>query len=267
MVGAAMRARSCLLLTVLPATLAACGGAEPPPPSPPPPASASAPPPAPPPSAAPSASAVASVEPAPPPPPPEPPPIPKGTKVLHFGDSFVDAGFWQALKPKLTELGAKYEVKFEKATYTVSWAGKVPGMMKQYEPDLVIVNIGGNEIANTDPKTHAHAVKRIVEGFAGRPCVWVSPPMWKKDTGIINVMRTNAAPCRFFDTGEHVKEKLPRRGDKIHPNKEGGQIWADAFWKWLHKERAPADPKVTNVWTLKPGGKSEYEERATIINP
>jgi hypothetical protein len=208
---------------------------------------------------------LASAEPAPPKPEP-PPPIPPNTAVLNIGDSFLLAGFAQALKPKMKELGARYEVKSEQSSFTVSWASKMELVIASTQPDLVIINLGANEMSNTDPPTHAHAVRRIVKSIGDRPCVWVSPPSWRKDTGILDVIRENSAPCRFFDSDELVKEAIPRQSDKIHPNTEGGAIWAAAFWKWLHEQRAPAEPaaegaKKPSPWKLKPSPPEEHQPK------
>jgi hypothetical protein len=209
-----------------------------------------------------------------PPEPAEPPSIPPNTVVLHIGDSFLLAGFAQALKPRMKALGVRYEVRSEQSSYTTTWAGKMERLMVETKPDLVIINLGANEIANTDPPTHAPAVRRIVKGIGGRPCVWVSPPLWRKDTGIINVIRENSAPCRFFDSDRLVPQPIPRINDKIHPTLLGGAEWAKAFWNWLHAERvpltpgeasAPADPSAPpdsapkrNPWLLRPSAADEH---------
>lgn len=203
--------------------------------------------------------------------PASPPPITPGTTVLHIGDSFMGSGFTQALKPKLDALGVKYEVRGEDSSYTVTWAPKMDKLIADTSPDLVILNLGTNEVANTDPPTHAPAIKRIIKSIGDRPCVWVSPPMWRKDTGILNVIREASAPCRYFDSDRLVPEPIPRRGDKIHPTTKGGEIWANAFWSWLMNERAPADaaaPAGTklNPWKLKPAAEDEHQPKPTIIN-
>ncbi len=195
----------------------------------------------------------------------EPPPIPQNTVVLNIGDSFLQAYFAQSLKPKLDALGARYEVKAEQATYTVTWAGKMDYLLQTWKPDLVIINLGANELANIEPEKHAPAVRKIVAAVGEIPCVWVSPPSWRKDTGILEVIRTNTAPCRFFNSDTQVPQPIPRQGDKIHPNKEGGQMWADAFWKWLLSERAPAEPpseKRVSPWKLKPAPPEEHQPKS-----
>ena len=188
----------------------------------------------------------------------EPAPIPKNTAVLHIGDSFVLAGFSQALKPRMKELGVRYEVRSETPSYTVTWASKIELLLQNTQPDLVIITLGANEMENTDPPTHAPAVRRIVKFIGARPCVWVTPPSWKKDTGIIDVIRQNTAPCRFFDSDVLVTTPIPRQSDKIHPTKQGGEIWASAFWSWLHAQRLPAG-EAKNPWALRPGPPEEHQ--------
>jgi hypothetical protein len=196
--------------------------------------------------------------------------------VLHIGDSFALAGFSQALRPKMKALHVRYEVRSEQSSYTVSWAPKMELLLANTQPDLVIINLGANEVANIDPPAHGPAVRRISQLIGDRPCVWVSPPLWRKDTGIIDVIRENSAPCRFFDSDALVPGPIPRQADKIHPNEKGGQLWADAFWDWLHAERAPADetqPMATpgksrppSPWRLKPSTPEEHLPRSRLAN-
>lgn len=191
-------------------------------------------------------------------------PIPRNTAVLHLGDSFVLAGFSQALSPRMKALGARYEVRTETSSYTTTWASKMDLLIANTQPDLVIINLGANEMSNVDPPAHAPAVRRIVRAVGSRPCVWVSPPGWGKDTGITNVIRENSAPCRFFDSDLHVKQPIPRQSDHIHPNEKGGAIWAEAFWTWLQEERAPIAAEAgvaAQPWHLKPGTAEEHQPR------
>jgi hypothetical protein len=191
----------------------------------------------------------------------EPAPIPRNTAVLHVGDSFVLAGFSQALKPRLKELGVRYEVRSEQSSYTVTWASKIELLVQNTQPDLVIITLGANEVSNTAPRSHAPAVRRIVKLVGARPCVWVTPPSWRKDTGIIDVIRQNAAPCRVFDSDQLVGTPIPRQPDKIHPTREGGEIWATAFWSWLQAERLPAGA-AKSPWALRPASPEEYQPPA-----
>jgi lysophospholipase L1-like esterase len=205
-------------------------------------------------SAAPAAPIASNVKPA------APPPIPTGTAVLHIGDSFAVAGFAQALRPHMAALGVRYEVRAETSSFTTTWAGKMDLLVANTQPDLVIVNLGANEFSNTDPPAHAPAVRRIVKSIGDRPCVWVSPPSWRKDTGITEVIRRNTAPCRFFDSDALVTTPIPRQSDKIHPSGAGGAIWAEAFWSWLNDQRAPVEAGAVkgSPWRLLPAPPEEH---------
>lgn len=180
----------------------------------------------------------------------------RGTVVLHIGDSFVLAGLSQALKPKMVEHGVRYEAKSRQSSYTTTWARLAKRVITDNQPDLVIITLGANEIDNIDPKAHAPAVRRIVDAVGGRPCVWVSPPLWRKDTGIVDVIRTNAAPCRFFDSDALVGQPIARQADKIHPSREGGAVWGGALWTWLLGERTGE-----SAWSLRPGLEGEQAAR------
>ena len=82
--------------------------------------------------------------------------------------------------------------------------------------------------------------------------VWVTPPLWKPDTGFIKVIHENAAPCRTIDSTALVGD-LPRKRDKIHPNDEGREIWADAVMSWLGREREGTPERP---WALRPPGEA-----------
>jgi lysophospholipase L1-like esterase len=138
-------------------------------------------------------------------------------------------------------------------------------LVADVQPDLVIISLGANEMSNTDPPAHARAVRRIVEAVGGRPCVWVSPPTWGPDTGILDVIRENSAPCRYFDSDDVIKVPIPRQRDHVHPNIQGGAIWADGFWQWLLQERDPGGvgpDGAKQPWLLRPSPSGEHMARS-----
>jgi hypothetical protein len=177
---------------------------------------------------------------------------------LHIGDSFALAGFAQALRPRMRALGVRYEVRAETSSFTTTWSQKIEQLIADMQPDLVIINLGANETQNADPAAHAPAIRHIVKSIGNRPCVWVSPPLWDKETGIVDVMRTNSAPCRFYDSNALISAPIPRRKDKIHPSEKGGAIWADAFWSWLVAERSGKAGQGASPWLLKPAPSEEH---------
>jgi hypothetical protein len=186
--------------------------------------------------------------------------VPRDAWVLHVGDSFVEAHFNQNLWPKFRAAGVRYVVRGTTATYTTTWAHDPEfDALLAGRPALVIVTLGANEFDIGTPEEHARAVESIAHKIAraGAACVWTSPPMWTKDTGIVTVIHDHCAPCVFFDSDAALGGGLTpaeRQPDRIHPNPRGGARWAAVFWSWLlaHRE-VDAGP-----WVLVP-----YEHRGT----
>jgi hypothetical protein len=173
--------------------------------------------------------------------------------VLHIGDSFVHASFWQNLRPRFKGVGDQYVVEATTATYTTTWAtdAKLDRLLWG-RPALVLVTLGANEVDMPEPTEHARAVEAIAKKIAasGAQCVWITPPMWKAETGILQVIHDHCAPCLFFDSDAVLGGLTPdeRKGDRIHPNERGGLRWANAFWTWLTEHNDPSKES----WALVP---------------
>jgi len=181
--------------------------------------------------------------------PPEPLPLPKGTLVLQIGDSFA-AALGVELGKMLKGAGLRSALEYKTASYIPNWSyeGDISKFVSSYQPDLVLITLGANEIEIPKPEERIKPIKHLVSVLGGRPCVWVAPPLWKPDTGLLKVIRDNIAPCRYLDSNALVHD-LPRGRDKIHPSSEGRQIWAKIVFDWLAQERqgSPKQP-----WALKP---------------
>ena len=176
-------------------------------------------------------------------------PLPKGTRVLQIGDSFA-AALGGELSKLFKEAGIRSTLEFKTASYIPNWSyeGDVPKFVANYRPDLVLITLGANEIEIPKPEERIKPIKHLVSTLGGRPCVWIAPPLWKPDTGLLQVIRDNVAPCRYLDSNALVHD-LPRGRDKIHPSTEGRQIWAKIVFDWLAKERVGS---ATQPWALKP---------------
>jgi hypothetical protein len=173
-------------------------------------------------------------------------PLKNAPLIMLVGDSFTGAGFAQALKPKFNKMGFKYRSIAHTSAYTTTLARQIslPSTLAYYKPVLVIVTLGANEMAMLEPETHAHAVKNLGKlAGDGRPCVWTLPPRWNdKNGGILDVIKRDAKPCRVYDANP-IAKKIPRGPDKIHPNKKGGEMWANDFWKWLFEKPKKGKPE------------------------
>lgn len=193
---------------------------------------------------APTASAVAAPEPPKADPPAAPAPLPEGLKVLVIGDSFAEA-LGSGIRGIKGEIPVHSILRGEHATFIPQWAGPkfgVPLMLKQETPDVVIIALGGNELAMVNPSQRTPDIEKIV-GFMGDiPCVWVGTPSFGKENDLPQIIRSHSSPCRYYDSNA-LSPNLPRGSDKIHPTSDGQKIWARQVLSWLAKERDASKSK------------------------
>lgn len=178
-------------------------------------------------------------------------PLPVGTKVLHVGDSFAGA-LGLPLGKLLEDQDVHSVLKHKDASYLTDWAwnGELQKLIWQYNPDLVIITLGGNELEIPEPSKRERTVKKIVSVLGDRPCVWVGVPLWKgPQNGLLDVIKTSAVPCVFVDTGALLDlEKMERLPDGIHPTKAAREEWAAAVIQWLADHRKP---NTAHPWSLR----------------
>jgi lysophospholipase L1-like esterase len=164
----------------------------------------------------------------------------RGKTILHVGDSTVggNAGLTRALKELFLESEAK---KFSSETWvsasvvTVAMRPRLGLLLARVKPEIVIITLGTNDIYIPSPDMFIPHIKSIVKKIGDRECYWVGPiSLSKKDTGIVETLRTNVAPCVFFDSSEL---EIARAGDRIHPTDKGGGEWAEAFWESMKDAR------------------------------
>jgi hypothetical protein len=177
--------------------------------------------------------------------------VPSGTVMLHVGSSSAGA-LGPALNRLLEEQGVTTVLKYKQSTYVPQWAGQKMGLARyiaKYDPDLVIVSLGGNETEIPDPTARIGAIRRLVKVIGDRPCVWIGTPRWKvlRHTGILEVVKEHAAPCKFIDTDELAPNMQPLR-DGIHPTVPERQRWARRVLEWLVLNR---DPNGAQPWSFK----------------
>jgi lysophospholipase L1-like esterase len=163
--------------------------------------------------------------------------LPRNTLVLQVGDSFAGS-LGIPLGERFRARGLRSVLKFQTSSYVPTWASgtELPEYMAHYNPDLVLITLGANEFELSAPNTRAASVRRLVQRLGGRPCVWITPPRWKPDSGILAVIEANSRPCRFLDS-DTVVHDLARKPDKIHPSDAAREVWADAVLSWLERER------------------------------
>jgi hypothetical protein len=169
-----------------------------------------------------------------------PPPV--GTKVLHVGDSFAGA-LGIPLGKLLEDAGVKSILKHKDSSYLTTWAWE-PDLEQEiwrYNPDLVVVTLGANELGIADPGQREKTVKKIVDTIGQRPCLWVAIPLWsERHNGLLEVIEKSAAPCVYYDTNrEFDTAHMARIHDGIHPTNEARRQWAEAVFGYLLSHRQP----------------------------
>ncbi|MCB9606300.1 MAG: SGNH/GDSL hydrolase family protein [Polyangiaceae bacterium] len=174
--------------------------------------------------------------------------LPKGSVVLHIGDSFAGA-LGVPLNEELRSRGLVSHLRFKTASFIPNWAGgyDLGAYIAQLKPDLVLITLGANEMAMKDPTLRVPLIKKIVKRLNGTPCVWIATPLWGMDNGLMDLIRDNSAPCRFMDTNK-IHPGMPRLSDKIHPTIAARKGWAKVVVEWLQNER---EPTPAQVWHLK----------------
>jgi lysophospholipase L1-like esterase len=161
-------------------------------------------------------------------------------RVLHVGDSMVPL-VGNYLRKVVWSKKRKYYIQSVASSSSLDWGSKrwLQDAMYKYDPDLILISLGSNELFDPNPGRRTAAVKQMVDDTRGRACMWIGPPLWKKDTGIVEVVKKNLGHCRYFDS---AALSLPRMEDGRHPNWTGGWRWANAVWKTLGgTETVPAD--------------------------
>jgi lysophospholipase L1-like esterase len=170
--------------------------------------------------------------------------------VLQVGDSFADA-LGKELGKLLKAAGLRTSLETKTPSYIGDWAygPHLKQLLASYDPDLVLITLGANELEIPAPEQRVVPVQRLVTSLGGRPCVWILPPLWKQDTGVMQVIKDNAKPCQVLDSSALVPN-LARGRDHIHPSTEGRLRWATAVFDWLRQAREPAGPRP---WSLRGG--------------
>lgn len=177
-------------------------------------------------------------------------PLPEGTKVLHVGDSFAGA-LGLPLGELFEAAGLRSVLKHTDSSYLTDWAwdGSLQKYLWKYNPDLVIVTLGANELEIAQPEQREKTVKKIISTIGDRPCVWIAIPLWDgPKNGLLEVIREHSKPCVFMDTNALFDPAtMPRIHDGIHPTTSARKKWASDVLEWLKTHRNPTPGKP---WTL-----------------
>jgi hypothetical protein len=157
-------------------------------------------------------------------------------KILLIGDSMV-----QELELIFAPICAKNHHQFRSIAIqstniqTYAQTDTLEKMIKEFEPTLVIIVLGSNELTIPDIESRRPYVNKILQVIGERKVVWVGPPNWRKDTGMNDFLAEIMDEDRFFRS---ANLKFKRKTDGIHPTHEASVMWSDSIFYWLeHKSR------------------------------
>ena len=169
--------------------------------------------------------------------------------VLHVGDSMVGYGHGLslALKRRFDAAGIEYhwdawtsaniptvDPAQRKHTGDRDRSERLDKLIRTFHPDLVLLNLGTNNLAIPRPEAYADEIRSIAKHITedGRDCLWIGPirPKWSHNPDMFDVLKNNASPCEYFDSSPIHP---PLQSDDIHPTDPGGEQWATAIWDYL----------------------------------
>lgn len=157
-----------------------------------------------------------------------------GKTVLLVGDSMAEGLGW-TMKGKVENAGGRLIVIPWFSSTTSAWAGegRLKAEIARYNPDIIFIALGSNEIFLSQPELEAPQVRKLVSELGDIPAYWIGPPSWKPDHGIVRVIEDNFIPDRFYNSNDL---NVPRRKDGAHPTVEGYATWSDLIWNWYARK-------------------------------
>lgn len=182
-------------------------------------------------------------------------------RILLIGDSMIE---WLCRR-----LASWCKVQGYKL-YTVIWPSSglvwwgrtdtLRSFIEAYKPTYVLVSLGSNELLVPNPKRFAPYLERIIEQVGEIPMVWIGPPAWTKDKGIIDFLKRRLGPGRYLASERLVMERL---SDGAHPTPKEAYRWADTLVVYLRDSALyplpfPQEP---------PPGKTTTPHRTHLLSP
>ena len=99
-----------------------------------------------------------------------------------------------------------------------------------YHPTFIVVCLCSNELFVRDLDKRNQYIQTLVQKIGDIPFVWISPPNWKKDTGINTLIVKNVGKERYFDSTHLTLERI---SDHAHPTMKAAAEWFDLVAKWM----------------------------------
>lgn len=152
--------------------------------------------------------------------------------ILFIGDSMLEG-----LGPRMAAYAEHnghtlYNVMWYSST-SESWgkSTRLKDYISKIKPSYIFVCLGANELFVKDiVGKREKYVKQIIADIDTIPFVWIGPPNWKEDTGINNLVASNAPEGSFFLSNGM---SFDRAKDGAHPTRTSAAAWLDSVARWM----------------------------------
>lgn len=152
-------------------------------------------------------------------------------RILFFGDSMLE-GLSRRMCDYAMENGHELTSVIWYSSTSQTWAESdtLEHFMMKFNPTFVVVCLCSNELFVRDLKDREGYIRRVVEKVGDLPFVWISPPNWKEDTGVNDLIIKYAGRDRYFDSRGL---ELKRGKDRVHPTFDAAAEWMDSVAVWM----------------------------------
>jgi len=153
-------------------------------------------------------------------------------RILFMGDSQA-GGLLHIFNDYCVENGHKMvaALVWNSATiFNYGYSNRVDDLIKQYQPTLVVIVLGLNELHARDIPKRTQAANLLRAKLGNTPYLWIGPANYMEDSGINKVYEQIATSERFV-LSKHLN--LPKGSDNRHPNREGYKIWMEYIARFV----------------------------------
>lgn len=152
-------------------------------------------------------------------------------RILIFGDSMLE---WMTKRLCDYTMESGYDLSsviwYSSSTKLWSETDTLQYFLDRIKPDYILLCLGSNELFVRDLSKREKYIAKIVDRISNKPFVWISPPNWKPDTGINDLIIQAVGRDRYFDSRQL---ELERASDNAHPTRTSAALWADTIVSWL----------------------------------
>jgi lysophospholipase L1-like esterase len=160
------------------------------------------------------------------------PSVPKGAKILLFGDSLA-LGLSAPMKKIAEGSGYDFASSGVVGSRTDQWEGKLTSLLATEQPSLVLVSLGTNDGAMNDPASQEVHFKNLADLLTayGSDFVWIAPPSMPAHLkmGPVRSLIWRYSP-KVIDSAQMNFDRAP---DGIHSSPAGYADWALQAWQKL----------------------------------